>query len=72
MLCRVIWQKLTYDSEVLTASIIRAIALMMEAVRTSETSVSFYQTARRNIPEDSHLHHVPSRSLVAPYQIFFQ
>jgi hypothetical protein len=32
------------------------IALMMEAVNTSETSVSFYQRIRRNIPEDSHLH----------------
>jgi hypothetical protein len=31
------------------------IALMMEAASTSETSVNFYQTARRNIPEDSHL-----------------
>jgi hypothetical protein len=29
--------------------------LMMETVSTSETSVNFYQTARRNIPEDSHL-----------------
>jgi hypothetical protein len=27
---------------------------MMEAVITSETSVSFYQTTRRNIPEGSH------------------
>jgi hypothetical protein len=26
-------------------------ALMMEAVRTSETSVYYNQTARRNIPE---------------------
>jgi hypothetical protein len=32
------------------------VALMMEAVNTSETSVSIYQTTRRNIPEDSHLH----------------
>jgi hypothetical protein len=32
------------------------IALMMEASRTSETSVNFYQTTRHNIPEDSHLH----------------
>jgi hypothetical protein len=32
------------------------IALMMEAASTSETSVNFYQTARRNNPEDSHLH----------------
>jgi hypothetical protein len=30
------------------------IALMMEAVITSETSVNFYQTTWRNIPEDSH------------------
>jgi hypothetical protein len=31
-------------------------ALMMEAVSTSETSVNFYETTRRNIPEDGHLH----------------
>jgi hypothetical protein len=38
------------------ASIIRAlIALMMEAASTSETLVNFYQTTRRNNPEDSHL-----------------
>jgi hypothetical protein len=36
-------------AKVLTASIMRAIS-------TSEMSVNFYQTARRNIPEDSHLH----------------
>jgi hypothetical protein len=29
---------------------------MMEAVSTLETSVNFYQTTRRNNPEDSHLH----------------
>jgi hypothetical protein len=29
--------------------------LVMEAVSTSETSVTFYETTRRNIPEDSHL-----------------
>jgi hypothetical protein len=28
---------------------------MMEAARTSETLVNFYQTTRRNNPEDSHL-----------------
>jgi hypothetical protein len=33
-----------------------AIALMMEAASTSETWVNFYQTTRRNNPEDSHLH----------------
>jgi hypothetical protein len=32
------------------------IALMMEAVRTSETSVSIYLTTRQYIPEDSKLH----------------
>jgi hypothetical protein len=32
-----------------------AVALMMEAARTSETLVNFYQTTRRYNPEDSHL-----------------
>jgi hypothetical protein len=31
------------------------ITLMMEAARTSETSVNFYQTTRRYNPEDSYL-----------------
>jgi hypothetical protein len=31
------------------------IDLMMEATRTSETLVNFYQTTRRYNPEDSHL-----------------
>jgi hypothetical protein len=30
----------------------QVIALMMEAVRTSKTSVNFYQTILRDIPED--------------------
>jgi hypothetical protein len=34
----------------------KLIALMKEAASTSETSVIFSQTARRNNPEDSHLH----------------
>jgi len=50
---RVVMLKLTDVSEVLTASIIRA---MMEVVRTSETSVNFNETTRRYIPEDSKLH----------------
>jgi hypothetical protein len=29
---------------------------MMEAVSMSEKSINFYQTTRRSIPEDSHLH----------------
>jgi hypothetical protein len=33
-------------------------ALMMEAVSTSETSVSIYQTAQRNIPENSQLQQI--------------
>jgi hypothetical protein len=32
------------------------IALMMEAVQTSETSVNLYQSTRRYNPEDGHLH----------------
>jgi hypothetical protein len=28
----------------------------MEAVNTKETSLNFYETTRRNIPENSHLH----------------
>jgi hypothetical protein len=32
------------------------IALMMEAVRTSETSVYYSEITRRNIPEGSNLH----------------
>jgi hypothetical protein len=57
MLRRAVWRNFTDVSEVLTASIIRAmIAQMMEAASTSERSVEFYETARRNIPEDSYLH----------------
>jgi hypothetical protein len=41
--------------EVLTVSIIRAIALMIEAVRTYEMSVYFHETTRCYIPESCHL-----------------
>jgi hypothetical protein len=51
MLRRVVWSILTDVSEVLAVSINKA--LMMEAASTAETSVKFYQTARRNIPEES-------------------
>jgi hypothetical protein len=47
---------LTDVSEVRTASIITAIALMVEVVRTSEKSVNIYLTTRKYIPEDSKLH----------------
>jgi hypothetical protein len=46
----VVWKKFTDVSEALAAS--RTIVLMMEAAGTSETSVNFYQTARRNNPEE--------------------
>lgn len=45
MLCRIVLQKLIDDSDALTASIIRE----MGAVITSETSINFYKTSRRNI-----------------------
>jgi hypothetical protein len=52
--------KLTDVSEVLTASInialISLVALMMESVSTFETSINLYETARHNIPDNSHLH----------------
>jgi hypothetical protein len=37
-------------------SAVRAIALMMEAVSSFETSVIIYQIRRLNIPEDRHVH----------------
>jgi hypothetical protein len=44
-----------------SASIVRT--LMMEVVRSSETSVNIYPTTRRNIPEDGHLHTLCSENL---------
>jgi hypothetical protein len=35
---------------------ISAMAVMMEAVSISETSVNLYESTRRSIPEDSHFH----------------
>jgi hypothetical protein len=48
MLCHVVSQKFTDASD--------TINMIMEAVSVSETSISFYETAWRNIPEESHLH----------------
>jgi hypothetical protein len=58
MLRRVVWLEFTYVSEVLAASIIRAmmVVLVMEATSIYEASENFYQTTRRSIPHDSHLH----------------
>jgi hypothetical protein len=53
MYCRVLNWISTDVSEVRAASIIRA---MMEAARTSETSVEMVLRTRQNIPEDSELH----------------
>jgi hypothetical protein len=49
MLHHIALQKLTAFSDVLIASIVRA----MEAVRTFEMSVNFYYTACCNIPKES-------------------
>jgi hypothetical protein len=46
-----------------------AIALMMEAVSTSETLVNFYQTTRRYIPEDSHFYS-RRREQLKSYMVF--
>jgi hypothetical protein len=53
MLHRVVWYILTDVSEELTASTIRAV---VEAVNSSETSISISHTALRNIPEVRHLY----------------
>jgi hypothetical protein len=52
MLRCVVSCKLTDVSEMLTATIIRAV-FMMEAVSISKTSVNVYETTPRNILEDS-------------------
>jgi hypothetical protein len=50
----------------------RFIALMMEAARTSETLVNFYQTTRRYNPEDSHLHTHRRENLKSYVVMFLQ
>jgi hypothetical protein len=42
---------------------------MMEAARTSETLVNFYQTTRRYNPEDSHLE---KYTVLFIFQMFLQ
>jgi hypothetical protein len=44
------------------------IPLMMKAVITFETLVNLYVNARRNIPEDSHLHACRRENLKSPIQ----
>jgi hypothetical protein len=60
MLRRVVWYILIDVSEELTMSIIRE---EEEVEIPSETSVNIYQTTRRNIPEDNHLHTLRRKSL---------
>jgi hypothetical protein len=60
---------LTHDSEVRTSSII---TLMMEAVRTYETSVNFVTTLRY-FPEDCKLHtrrHEKLKSYISTVSVF--
>jgi hypothetical protein len=42
---------------------------MMEAARTSETLVNFYQTTGRYNPEDSHLHTHRRENLKSYYAV---
>jgi hypothetical protein len=44
----------SYGGEYEDECLLECCVLMMEAASTSETSVNFYQTTQRNIPEDSH------------------
>jgi hypothetical protein len=52
------WLTDSYTSNSFHARVV-LIALMMEAARTSEMLVNFYQTTRRYNPEDSHLRSHP-------------
>jgi hypothetical protein len=52
---QVVWQKFTDVLEVLAAST-KAMCKPRRNTSISETSVNFYQSARRYNPEDSHLH----------------
>jgi hypothetical protein len=47
-----------------------AIALTMEISKTYETSVNFYRTTRRNIPEDSHMHTLTVMHLILSLGVF--
>jgi hypothetical protein len=44
--------------------------LLTETTSTSETSVNFYQTTRRNNPEDSHPHEKYSEPGIEPAEGF--
>jgi hypothetical protein len=50
-------------------SYIRAIALMMEAASTSETSVNFYKNSQRNNSKDRPLHTCHHENLKSPFPL---
>jgi hypothetical protein len=54
LLRRVVWQKFADVSEMLAASVIRAIALMMETVCFFETLASIDESTRNQNPEEQH------------------
>jgi hypothetical protein len=62
-LCRVWFKSVLKTTDTQTWCYKAIIALMMEAVRTSETLVKLYQSTRRYSPNDSHL------SLIICYKI---
>jgi hypothetical protein len=49
-----------------------AIALIMEAASTSETSVTFYQTTQRSNPEYSHLQRFIGSDHIRFFLFFFK
>jgi hypothetical protein len=69
---------MTGEFEVLTAVgmtmlfCVVTIVLMMETVSTSETSVNFYETTRRNIPEGCHLHTRHHENMKSQFRIHSQ
>jgi hypothetical protein len=51
--------------------VVETCSLMLETASTSETSVSFYQTTRRNNPGDSHFHTRRRENLIFYISILF-
>lgn len=43
--------------------------MLVAAVRISGTSVTFYETTRRNKPEDSHFHSAPREPQMLPTKV---
>jgi hypothetical protein len=64
--CLLSWHSLQ-EAELIVRRLRSLISLMMEAVRTSETSVNIYLTTRQYIPEDSRLHTCRRENLKSHY-----